>query len=599
MLFPILGFVLGVFLLVVTILIYQGKLFFKSLHLIEKLKSSLLFLGGNSLIALAAILGLAGYWNLFNGSDLKLARIILLLVGLSITSWSLLEVVEDDSPLGKLKNLASPERLAIFLAGISVITLFSLFSVAFFDGDGGGDAFMYHIPFAARMWGIIPPEQYTFEFFTENRYLGFPLAAHWFQGLFWTIFRKPEATNLTAYFSLIVLIIYLKNYLKLPFYLTVLPLLAVPMIHMHATRSYVDLFGNVLVAILILTLYLLYSHKKQLDRVSLAIMFVSATGAANSKHLLAPVIGFILIFVIYQLFKVYYFQIKNPRQKRINLAKMTLIGSFACLLIFGTQVKNTLLYQNPFYPVEISIMGHVLNHTEPQSNYMNPELRKLLPPVRWLKSALEIDAFDNRRPTTWTLAMDFVSLDDAKYGVGGYFGGYFVFNVILFVYLCWKHKTQETKVAIALVSIMTLMTWALPQSYELRFYMYWMIVFVSLNSYLLCEYNNLHKHSIIKPQYFGLIALVFMIIFIDKTAKSFTVPQFHSLTYKIENAGWIDPKTMKQFKDGDKICLVNKSPFAFLYNSYFHPPQQYFLKSEFLVSEEFVKEKCGKLKIVK
>jgi hypothetical protein len=599
MLFPILAFIVGVFLLFVSYSIYRGGSLFKTLPVAGKLRDSRLFLGGNSLIALAAMLGLAGYWNVFNGSDLKLARIILFLIGLAMSSWSLLEIVEDDSPLGKLKNLASPEKLAICLTGISILSLFSIFLVAFFDGDGGGDAFMYHIPFAARIWGIIPPEQYTFEFFTEHRYLGFPLAAHWFQGLFWTIFRKPEATNLTAYFSLIVLIIYLKNYLKLPFYLATLPLLAVPMVHMHATRSYVDLFGNVLVSILILTLYLLYINKKQLDRVSLTIIFISATGAVNSKHLLAPVVAFILIFVAYQLFKVYCIEMENQKQKRINLAKIILIGSLACIVIFATQVKNTIVYQNPFYPVKISLMGNVLNHTEPPSNYMNPELRKLLPPVRWLKSALEIDAFDNRRPTTWTLAMDFVALDDVKYGVGGYFGGYFVFNVVLFIYLCWKHKTQETKVTIALVIIMTLMTWALPQSYELRFYMYWMIVFVSLNSYLLCQYNNLHKTSIIKPQYFGLVALVFMIIFIDKTAKSFTVPQFHSLAYKIENAGWIDPKTMKQFQEGDKICLVNKSPFAFLYNSYFHPPKNYFLKSEFLVSEEFVKEKCEQLKIVR
>ena len=108
MLFPILGFVLGVFLLVVTISIYQGGSLLKSLPLIGKLMGSLLFLGGNSLISLAAILGLAGYWNLFNGSDLKLARIILLLIGLAMSSCSLLEVVEDDSPLGKLKSLASP-----------------------------------------------------------------------------------------------------------------------------------------------------------------------------------------------------------------------------------------------------------------------------------------------------------------------------------------------------------------------------------------------------------------------------------------------------------------------------------------------------------
>jgi hypothetical protein len=403
----------------VTILIYRGVSLFKPLPLVGKLANSLLLLGGNFLISLVFMLGIAGYWNIFNGSDLKLARIILLLLGLGMSGWALLETVDENTPLGKLRNLAKLEKLAIFLTGISVITLSSLFLVAFFDGDGGGDAFMYHIPFAARLWGIISPEQYTFEYFTEHRYLGFPLAAHWFQGLFWTIFRKPEATNLTAYFSLIVLIVYLKNYLKIPFYLATLPLLAIPMLHMHATRSYVDLFGNVLVAILILTLYLLYSNKKRLDRVALTIIFVSAAGAVNSKHLLAPVITFILIFVIYQLFKVYYFQINNPKQKFLNLTKITFIGGLACLLIFGTQIKNTILYQNPFYPVEVSVMGHVLNHTEPQSNYMNPELRKLLPPVRWIKSALEIDALDKRRPTTWTLAMDFVPLDDAKYGVGG------------------------------------------------------------------------------------------------------------------------------------------------------------------------------------
>ena len=214
MLFPALSFVLGFLLLSLTILIYQGTSFFKSVPLVKKLANSSLLLGGNSLIALVFMLGLAGYWNIFNGSDLKLVRIILLLLGLGMSGWALLETVDENTPLGKLRNLAKLEKLAIFLTGISVITLFSLFLVAFFDGDGGGDAFMYHIPFAARLWGIISPEQYTFEYFTEHRYLGFPLAAHWFQGLFWTIFRKPEATNLTAYFSLIVLIIYLKNYLK-------------------------------------------------------------------------------------------------------------------------------------------------------------------------------------------------------------------------------------------------------------------------------------------------------------------------------------------------------------------------------------------------
>jgi len=598
MLFPILSFMLGVILLVITILIYQESPLFKQLPLIRKLANSLLFLGGNSLISLTAMLGIAGYWNVFNASDLKFVRIILLLVGLSMNIWTFLDIFDENNLQGKFKNVANLEKLSLVLTALSVITLFSIFLVAFFDGNYGGDAFMYHVPFAARMWGIISPEQYIFEYATEHRYLGFPLLVHWFQGFFWTIFRKPEATNLAAYFSLIVLITYLKNYLKLPFYLATLPLLAIPMVHMHASKSYVDLFGNVFIAILIITLYLLYSNKKQLDRVNLVIIFVSAAAAANSKHLLAPVVAFLLIFVIYQIVKTYYFQVKNLQQKRLNLVKIILIGGFACILIFATHVKNTILHQNPFYPVEVSVLGHVLNHTEPQSNYMNPELRKLLPPVRWLKSALEIDAFDKRRPWPWTVAMDFVPLEDVKYGIGGYFGGYFVFNVVLFIYLCWRHKTYETKVAITVMIIITLMTWALPQSYELRFYMYWMIVFVSLNSYLLCEYNKLNKKSIIKPQYFALIAIVFMLIFIDKTGKFFTVPQFQSLANQIEKAGWIEPKIINQFKEGDKICLVGKSPHSFLYNAYFHPPHNYSLKSEFVVSKEFTIEQCKNRKII-
>ena len=270
-------------------------------------------------------------------------------------------------------------------------------------------------------------------------------------------------------------------------------------------------------------------------------------------------------------------------------------------MIFATNIKNTILYHNPFYPVEVSIMGHVLNHTEPQSNYMNEEIRRLSPPIRWFKSTLEIDVFDSRRPWPWTIAMDFVPWDDAKYGMGGFFGGYFVFNIVIFFYLCWKHKKYETKVAIALVIIMTLMTWSLPQSYELRFYMYWMIVFVSLNSYLLYQYSNSNpsKLGIIRPQYFGLTAIIFMLIFIHKTDKFFTIPRFESLNHQLKEAGWIEPKIMQQFKEGDEICLIGKSPHSFLYNSFFHPPRNYSLKSEFLISEEWTKEQCKNRKIIR
>merc|ERR1712054_699879 len=105
----------------------------------------------------------------------------------------------------------------------------------------------------------------------------------------------------------------------------------------------------------------------------------------------------------------------------------------------------------------------------------------------WGRTVLEINAFDDRRPWPWTLAMDFISWDEERFGIGGYFGGYVLVNLCLFIYLCIRNFNAQAKVAMILMLIMTALTPLMPQAYELRYYMYWMIVFVSLNCYLLCH----------------------------------------------------------------------------------------------------------------
>ena len=177
----------------------------------------------------------------------------------------------------------------LILSVLAITILFSIFLISFFDSNYGGDAFMYHLPFAARIWNIITPEEYSFEYYTEHRFLGFPLFANWLQGLFWKLFQKPEATNLVSYLSLLTIISYLKLYLKIPFYMASLSLLAIPMVHMHAARSYIDLPGNIAVSILILTTYCLYINKNSLKSKNLLIIFISATIAANTKFQLIPV----------------------------------------------------------------------------------------------------------------------------------------------------------------------------------------------------------------------------------------------------------------------------------------------------------------------
>ena len=86
MLVPLLSFAIGGCLLIASFLIYRGLPLIHRLPIIPNLKNNLLFFWGNALIALAAILGIAGYYNIFRGDDLRLGRIF-------YCCWGLLPVV--------------------------------------------------------------------------------------------------------------------------------------------------------------------------------------------------------------------------------------------------------------------------------------------------------------------------------------------------------------------------------------------------------------------------------------------------------------------------------------------------------------------------
>jgi hypothetical protein len=608
MLVPLLSFGFGLVLAIVTVLIYRGSSRLRGPALLDNLIGDVVFLWGNSLVALAAMLGVAGYWNVFNGNDLRLGRIFLLLLGVLLSGLAVLNRLDEQNPLRRLpllawvKTLDSLKVIRYLLTGLAAVALLLIFLIAFFDYNYGGDAFMYHVPFAARLWGIITPEQYTFEYFTENRFLGFPLLANWLQGLFWVIFQRIEATNLVAYSSLIIFLVYLVGVAQIPFYLATLSLLAIPMVYMHAARSYIDLPGNVGIAILILTLYLLYARKLALTPKILLILFLAAFTAANIKLQLIPLV-FLLVLAAMPLILRHYWRPELDRASNLQTtAKVLGLGTLASLLIFFTPIKNILLYQNPVYPVKITLAGQVLNHTEESPSFMHPNIRQLPPPLRWGRSILEIDAFDARRPWPWTLAMDFISWNEERFGMGGYFGAYVVFNLVLFAVLCGRDWGWESQLRLLFLGAMTGVTVWMPQSYELRYYMYWMIVLVCLNTYQVCQVAQARPgwRNPFKPEYFGLVALVFILIFVQKTNKFFSYPAFQPLAQQIRDNSWmVEPKIFNQIQDGDKICLVGKAPHSFFYSAYFHPGRNYQLRSEFNLEDERMKDTCQGWKILR
>ncbi|MEY4517490.1 MAG: hypothetical protein RLZZ499_89, partial [Cyanobacteriota bacterium] len=97
-------------------------------------------------------------------------------------------------------NLATKERskqrpltIETVLAVSAVVLIVAIFLKAVLDVDNNYDPGWYHLPFAGRIWGILPKSMFIGdEKWFEPRFDGFPLLAHFLQGFFWRITGRMQ-----------------------------------------------------------------------------------------------------------------------------------------------------------------------------------------------------------------------------------------------------------------------------------------------------------------------------------------------------------------------------------------------------------------------
>ena len=97
---------------------------------------------------------------------------------------------------------------------------------------------------------------------------------------------------------------------------------------------------------------------------------------------------------------------------------------------------------------------------------------------------------------------------------GGFFGAYVAFNLILLLGLANyeqlqnrqspKNRSHKAKTALITVLLMSLVPANFPQSHELRYFMFWMIVLVSLNLYLVSTWQQQGKRWL-QAKYLGIV----------------------------------------------------------------------------------------------
>lgn len=510
----------------------------------------------------------------------------------------------------KGKGIEASIAIKTVLNLAATILVIAVFLKAVIDIDSSYDPGWYHLPFAGRIWGILPKEMFIGdEEWFEPRFEGFPLLAHFLQGFLWKITGRIQSANLVSFLAIFGYFWFLKSYFKVPFYLAVAALFSIPLVLFHASSSFVDLLGNIGVSMLIMMIYRLYINK-ELPRTSAWLTAIlGATMAANTKTLLQPLVFVALIFAGIRIIWLCY-----QHKSAIKLSKIIPLSLLAAVIIFATPVKNTVVYGNPLYPIRVEIAGVVLNHKRTPKAFEQGNRQ-----VNWIGSMLDINT-----PNIWSA--DQWSPNSDRSRRGGFFGAYVVFNLFMLLLFLLREfrqnkslprhlRSRKAVLALLVVVAMSLIPMNFPASHELRYFLYWMITLVSLNLYLLSSstISSSAWSKWLQVQYIKWIYVIFVIIVLIKTNYRAVTPTFFTLD-KYVNLG-VNKEFLSQIKPNDRVCLIsqhmgdniqaaNKASlkYAFLYSSYFHPELGYDYSIKvggyYPKHEVFDLDMCGERKIV-
>jgi hypothetical protein len=473
-------------------------------------------------------------------------------------------------------NSASNRVSRSVITVLASIAIFFLVRRAFGRLDIAWDAITYHLPFAARRVGLCDEHCLILSAYFENIYRSFPPLADIIQGFFWKVTGRPEATNLASLSALLLLIAYLRRFWLIHWGLAVVAMLAIPMVQIHATSSYIDLMTNVAATIAVLSLLMIVLHPERVNWKLQIVAVLSMIFLGNSKTQMIPVAA--LLGALFLLLENIYVQ---PEQRGIwRIDRSHWIGLAAgvilALLILASPLRNLILFGNPVYPVSLSIMGIHLpgTYTYPGPVSISDYYRDVPGPLRWLLSIMEFSAYDSRY-TPWNIDQASVPQSIPSFRMGGYFVAYVLATVALLVFGAGRLPAAFRRRILVSVGLLTAVVACLPASHELRYYMFWMMVMVALNLYMYFSPScpEFRDRDTLAKLTLGVIVACSLSVVSLSGGRYFTATG--SAEQFVIQTG-IRNTINTVVRDGDVVCVrQGKGPFVALYASIFHPGHRY------------------------
>jgi hypothetical protein len=442
------------------------------------------------------------------------------------------------------------ERLKPIVGGalraLAAGLLVSLVIACCHDVSKAWDVWYYHLPFAGRLVGLVDPATYAFGRANQARFEGFPLFGELLQGLCWRITGRIECASLVSFAALPAFAWFMRRAFDVPLHLTLLSLLAIPLVQIHATGCYVDLPANAWVTMLVLVAFRSVVSKEPPSLRALLIAGALAIAAANTKFQLVPVVmAAALVLVVVSL--------RRDPKRRLRVLMIAL----ALPLVLATPLKNVARHGNPVWPVEVSLLGHALPHSEGAYSSSPVWLENAPRPLRWGASVLELGLQPITSHARWSIDQ-WTPPSEPGYRMGGFFGAYVVVNIAALGLALYRRRNRETKAAALFAGGATVIASSMPQSHELRYYLFWMLLLVAL---------NLVVWSRERPLTSGLVALGALVIVSWSTRGTYLYASGDSFRELV--AAKVDNAALERIAPNERVC-VTREPWTFLYAPRFH-----------------------------
>jgi hypothetical protein len=466
------------------------------------------------------------------------------------------------------------QGLFVALAVLAAVLLSATLLTSLHDVSTAWDVWYYHLPFAARLAGIVPEGAYVFHPVNQARFEGFPLLGELLQGLLWRAFGAPQASNLLAFAAVPCLALFLRRRFQVPAAVTVVALFAVPLVQLHASSCYVDLPANAALTMLLFTVFEAWTLPHPVTSRRLAAMLALAAFAANMRlQLLVPVALALLAAAPRVLGALPSRLASHGGRTRLAWGRF-FAGTAALPVVFATPLKNLVLHGNPFFPMRLALGPVVLRGTEDIYRSSPPYLERAPQALRFAFSLLEIGIRPLEDPRRWSIDQ-WMPADSTGNRMGGFFGAYVAFHLALLVLLARRREARPAALAFAALTAVTAL---LPQSHELRYYLYWMLTLVSLNLVLVCrrartEDTDRDPGARLYSALIGAAGAVALAVVLAVTRMIYVYPSGDTLPELI--ASKVSAETIARIRDGDRMCLQGREPWTFLYAAKFHPGRSY------------------------